>query len=267
MTNCETPATSTWADVLFTAPCVSLSWLGAMKPALPQMFRAGGAAASVNTAVQMNLEALLNLFISLSGFSVPSVDVIDRMTGCGLLDGPACELHFAEVFNLTRAVDLADVLQVLKEPGITLLLALEWLPFDTLGTQKATSSRLKRMLKDHAPEHLLLSQHPACRRDALCGCPRATTAHFYVSSDGDGEHTGEHVDLEDVIVWQMLGEKEWTFEVPSSHLRHQVTVLRPGDVLWLPAGTRHSVSALSRGPPSVHVSFEPISRRDCEGTV
>lgn len=62
-----------------------------------------------------------------------------------------------------------------------------------------------------------------------------------------GEGLSEHADLHDVFAVQLLGEKRWSVADLGP------VVLRPGDVLYVPAGTRHRANAAES--PSLHVTI------------
>jgi mannose-6-phosphate isomerase-like protein (cupin superfamily) len=50
---------------------------------------------------------------------------------------------------------------------------------------------------------------------------------------------GNHADACDQIYWQCVGESYWTLELPDGTLVEYT--LRPGDMIFIPTGTKHSV--------------------------
>lgn len=67
---------------------------------------------------------------------------------------------------------------------------------------------------------------------------------------------GAHRDSHDVIVVQLEGSKQWTVGDPE---REEQLLMHPGDVIYMPEGTRHDVSTPASG--SLHVTFAiPLPR-------
>ncbi|WP_338767593.1 cupin domain-containing protein [Massilia sp. METH4] len=104
---------------------------------------------------------------------------------------------------------------------------------------------------------------------AVAGIAGGSTAvNAYLSYTGTGTF-GKHWDTHDVFVIQLFGSKHWsvhepTFEFPlrehTSKYRKQEcpeapaldTVLKPGDVLYLPRGWWHAATPI--GEPSFHIT-------------
>ena len=107
----------------------------------------------------------------------------------------------------------------------------------------------------------LLAGCPPLSDKSLCPSDSSFTAHLYISTN---RSTGRaHHDLGAVLVLQLLGQKEWQYAPAPSRRMSETSILSPGSVLWLPAGSWHRAVAVG-SVPSIHLTlelgpFSPIS--------
>jgi mannose-6-phosphate isomerase-like protein (cupin superfamily) len=127
----------------------------------------------------------------------------------------------------------ADVLALLRAEGLSFVLRYEKL--DVAEWPPALAALLPEDLKKELTADLAAG---------------GTTVHLYLSAPGVSA-LSTHADMGDVLVLQLAGEKQWSFE------DGELLTLAPGDMLWVPAGVRHS--ATSADDVSAHLTIHRVT--------
>lgn len=74
---------------------------------------------------------------------------------------------------------------------------------------------------------------------------KPSDAHMYISLTTQYEGFGPHHDDCEVIFWQCIGKTQWL-------VKDDAYILEPGDCIYIPQGTVHSVTTLT---PRMGISF------------